>query len=107
MARRRLAAFVAVGLAVALALAFFVSPVASSNPDGLDRVASDQGLADQEAAHRTDDGPPAGDGVRGVGSDRLGTGLAGVIGVGATFALAGGGLVLVRRARRRPGRAGG
>ena len=101
MARRRLAVFVAAGLLVALALAFFVGPEASSKPDGLNRVAVDQGFADREAAHRTADGPLAGYGVRGVGSERLSTGLAGVIGVGVTFGLAGGGLLLVRRARRR------
>ncbi|HKE76264.1 MAG TPA: PDGLE domain-containing protein [Acidimicrobiales bacterium] len=101
MARRRLAVFVAAGLLVALALAFFVSPEASSKPDGLNKVAIDQGFADKETAHRTADSPLAGYGVRGVGSDRLSTGLAGVIGVGATFGIAGGGFLLARRARRR------
>jgi hypothetical protein len=39
------------GLAVALLLAFLVSPEASGEPDGLNKVAIDQGSADQEQAH--------------------------------------------------------
>ena len=104
MARRRLALFVAAGLAVALALAFFLGPEASSQPDGLNRVAIDQGFADEEAGHRLDDSPLddsplAGYQVKGVDGDRLSTGLAGAIGVTVTFVLAGG-LFLVLRRRR-------
>jgi hypothetical protein len=101
MTRVRLAAFVAAGLLVALALAFFVSPEASSKPDGLNRVAIDQGFSDAERPHRTEDSPLAGYGVRGVGSDRLSTGLSGVIGVAVVFTLAGGAFVVIRRARGR------
>lgn len=96
MSRGRLALFVASGLAVALALAFFLGPRASRQPDGLDRVAIDQGFSGEETAHRTEDGPLAGYGVDG---DRLSTGLSGIIGVTVTFALAGG-LFLVLRRRR-------
>jgi cobalt/nickel transport system permease protein len=99
MTRRRLALFVAAGLAVALALAFFLGPEASSQPDGLNRVAIDQGFADEEAGHRLEDSPLAGYQVKGVDDDRLSTGLAGAIGVTVTFALAGG-LFLVLRRRR-------
>jgi hypothetical protein len=98
----RLAVFVAIGLVVALALAFFVSPEASSKPDGLNKVAIDQGFSDQEKSHASEDSPLAGYGVRGVGDDRLSTGLSGVIGVGVTFALVGGVVFVVRRSRRRP-----
>ena len=48
-----------VGLAVAFALAFFVSPYASSEPDGLERVAIDNGFADQAQEHALADGPLA------------------------------------------------
>ena len=44
---RRSPLFVVLGLAVALAFAFFVSPLASSEPDGLERVAIDQGFEEQ------------------------------------------------------------
>ena len=104
--RLRLTVFVVAGLAVAAALAFFVSPHASSEPDGLNRVAADEGFADQESNHALDDTPTAGYAVRGVDDDRLSTGLAGLIGVGVTFALAGGLFLVVRHtgARRREGR---
>jgi cobalt/nickel transport system permease protein len=102
MVRTRLAAFIAAGLLVALALAFFVSPEASSKPDGLNKVAIDEGFAGQEQAHDLEDSPLAGYGVEGVDDDRLGTGLAGIAGVGATFALAGGLFLVIRRLRPHP-----
>jgi cobalt/nickel transport protein len=97
----RLTAFVLAGLAVAAVLAFFVSPQASSEPDGLNRVAIDKGFAEQESNHALDDTPTAGYEVRGVDDDRLSTGLAGLIGLGATFALAGGLFLVVRRTGQR------
>lgn len=100
-ARVKLTALVVAGLAVALALAFFVSPHASSEPDGLTKVAIDEGFADQETAHDLADSPLAGYGVDGVEDDGLSTGLAGVIGVAVVF-LFGAGLVFVaRRTRER------
>jgi hypothetical protein len=105
--RRRLGfgAFIVGGLVVALALAFFVSPSASGQPDGLNKVAIDEGFADTESQHALDYTPTAGYEVRAVDNDRVSTGLAGVIGVAVTFALAGGVLLMVRRTRHsRPTR---
>lgn len=99
-ARLGFGAFVVAGLAVALVLAFFVSPSASGDPDGLDKVASDTGFAATETDHAADDAPTAGYEVRGVDNDRMSTGLAGVIGVAVTFAVAGGVMLVVRRTRR-------
>jgi cobalt/nickel transport protein len=99
-ARFGFGAFIAAGLIVALVLAFFVSPSASGDPDGLDKVAIDKGFADTETDHAFGDAPTAGYEVRGVDDDRLSTGLAGVIGVAVTFAVAGGVMLVVRRARR-------
>jgi hypothetical protein len=99
----KLPLFVGAGLAVALLLAFLVSPHASSKPDGLNKVAIDQGFDNQQKPHALGDGPLAGYGVDGVDNDRLSTGLAGVIGVAATFALGLGFFALVRRGRRLPG----
>lgn len=93
-------AFIAAGLIVALVLAFFVSPSASGNPDGLNKVAIDKGFADAEKDHAFGDAPTAGYEVRGVDDDRLSTGLAGIIGVAVTFSVAGGAMLIVRRARR-------
>jgi cobalt/nickel transport system permease protein len=84
-----------VGLVVAAALAFFVGPLASSKPDGLEKVAADHGL--QASEHALDGSPTAGYEVRGVGDERLATGLAGLVGVAVTFAVAGGVVLLVRR----------
>lgn len=102
--RRRvsLGAFVVAGLAVSAALAFLVSPEASSEPDGLDKVAIDEGFADEEANHALEDAPTAGYGVEGVDDDRLSTGLAGLIGVAVTFLLAGGLFLVVKRTSRSP-----
>ena len=99
-ARTRLALFIGLGLAVAFALAFFVSPEASSKPDGLNKVAIDEGFADQQTAHATADGPLAGYGVEGVDNDRLGTGLAGIIGVAVTFTIVGGAVLALRQVAR-------
>jgi PDGLE domain len=104
MTKVKLAVFIGAGLVVALILAFFVSPQASSQPDGLNRVAIDEGFAGQEAPHGLEDSPVAGYGVEGVDDERLSTGLAGVVGVAVTFAVVGGGFLALRHARRRRGR---
>src|SRR3954467_3039035 len=106
--RRRTAtigAVVATGLAVALMLAFFVSPHASSQPDGLEKVAADKGL-DTGAQARPGAGPLADYSVQGVDDSSISTGVAGVIGVAVTFVV-GLGLFLVLRAVRRRSRSMG
>ncbi|MBO3458600.1 PDGLE domain-containing protein [Aetokthonos hydrillicola Thurmond2011] len=47
-------ALIIAGLGIALLMAVFLSPFASQNPDGLDRVAKDQGFDKKELEH-----PPA------------------------------------------------
>ena len=94
-------AFVGVGLIVALLLAFVVAPHASSDPDGLNKVAADEGFADEAGAHALEDAPTAGYDVRGVEDDGLSRGLAGIIGVGVTFALGFGLFALVRKNNKR------
>ena len=86
MDRKNLTLFVVGGLIVALGLAFFVSPLASSSPDGLNKVAIDKGFSDTEKDH-TLEGPLAGYGVKGVDDEKLSTGLAGIIGVAVTFGI--------------------
>jgi len=99
--RVKLSLFVAAGLGVALLLAFVVSPEASSQPDGLEKVAIDKGFIDTATDHGLAGSPLADYGVEGVGNERLSTGLAGIIGVGVTFAL-GLGLFGLLRLGRRP-----
>ncbi|MDQ3217810.1 MAG: PDGLE domain-containing protein [Actinomycetota bacterium] len=77
--------FVLGGLLVAIALALLVSPFASGNPDGLNKVAIDQGFDDTAEQHALEDGPLAGYGVRGIDNQRASKGLSGLIGVVATF----------------------
>ncbi|MGH9133556.1 MAG: PDGLE domain-containing protein [Ilumatobacteraceae bacterium] len=94
---------VVTGLVVALALAVFVSPFASSSPDGLEKVAAEKSL-DTEADDHALAGSPLGDyGVEGVDDERVATGLAGLIGVGVTFGVGLGVFALVKATRRRPG----
>jgi cobalt/nickel transport system permease protein/cobalt/nickel transport protein len=86
--RRNVLLFIVGGLIVALGLAFFVSPFASSSPDGLNKVAAEEGFSDAEGEHATAEGPLAGYGVEGVDDDSLSTSLAGIIGVAITFGVA-------------------
>ena len=94
---RRTKIVVLVGLLVALALAGIGSYYASSDPDGLTKVSEDEGFARSEKQHDLADSPLAGYDTKEVNSDRLSGGLAGVIGVGVTFAIAAGAAVLIRR----------
>ncbi|MFJ9834556.1 energy-coupling factor ABC transporter permease [Streptomyces sp. NPDC101169] len=72
------------GLVTSLVLAGFVSFYASANPDGLEKVAHDQGIDKKTEKHTSSDSPLADYGVRDVSDSRLSGGLAGVIGVGVT-----------------------
>lgn len=95
------AAVLAAGLVVALLLAGVASSFASTAPDGLEKVAGDQGFLGTADAHALDASPVAGYAVDGVDDERLATGAAGVAGVLVTFALGTGLFLLVRR---RPAR---
>jgi hypothetical protein len=97
--RSSITVFVVLGLGVALTFAFFVSPLASSQPDGLERVAIDQGFEGRAATHAMAGGPLADYAVTGVDNSWLSTGLSGVIGVVLCF-LIGAALVLAIRAIR-------
>ncbi|MFJ9028954.1 energy-coupling factor ABC transporter permease [Streptomyces sp. NPDC102274] len=89
----------ATGLVTALVLAGFVSFYASASPDGLEKVAADQGIDRKTEPHHTADSPLADYGVKDVGDARISGGLAGVIGVGATVAVGSGVFWAVRRRR--------
>ncbi len=79
--------FIVAGLLVGLALALFLSPFASSKPDGLEKVATDEGFDGTVGDHDTADSPLADYGVEGVDNEKLGTALAGLIGVLLTFGI--------------------
>jgi cobalt/nickel transport protein len=98
-------AFAVIALLVCLALAGVVSYYASSRPDGLNKVAMDKGLAENEKASATADSPLAGYSTKDVDNQRLSGGLAGVVGVGVVLLIAGGVAYVVRR--RSPDEADG
>jgi hypothetical protein len=97
--RRRggLLGFILIGLAVTAILAAIVSGFASSAPDGLNKVAEDEGFIDQARDHDLSDSPVAGYEVQGVDNSRLSKGMAGLIGITVTFAVGTGLFLLVRR----------
>jgi len=70
------------------ALAVFVSPFASSAPDGLERVAADQGFQTEAAERPVWDVSPLPDyQLPGIESEKVAKAVAGLIGTLALFAL--------------------
>lgn len=95
--------FTALALAVAVGLATAASPFASSSPDGLEKVAQEQGfLQDGRLAAAQEGAPAPGYAFPGVEDERLATGLAGFTGTLLVFAV---GYGLARVVVRRPPRA--
>jgi cobalt/nickel transport protein len=99
--RTRNRAFMISGLGIALLIAVFLSPFASSNPDGLDRVAQDQGFekkaAEEPIAHKLPFYQVFEEyQLRGV-PEQIATPAAGLIGTLVVFGLAwGAGKILIR-----------
>jgi cobalt/nickel transport protein len=91
---------VVTGLVVSLVLAGGVSYYASSQPDGLEKVAGDIGFLDSAKESAVEDGPLAGYGVAGVENERISGGLAGVIGVASTAAVSFGLFYALRRFKK-------
>jgi cobalt/nickel transport protein len=95
--------FLIAGLLLAIGLALVVSPFASSSPDGLEKVATDKGFLETAKDHLFADSPLADYAVKGVGNERLSTGLSGLIGVLLTFGVGWGLFALVRGRRSGSG----
>ena len=92
--------FTILALAVAVGLGVAVSPYASSSPDGLERVARDNGFLDRGEVHAVQEDAPVPDyAFPGVGDPRLATGLAGFVGAMGVFVL---GYGVAWAVRRRP-----
>lgn len=75
------------GLLLAFLLAGFFSGYASSSPDGLEKVAGDQGFLEAGRDSGFAGSPLADYAVRGIDDERLAGGLAGVLGVLMTVAV--------------------
>ena len=81
--------FLISGFVISLFLAGVVSFYASSNPDGLEKVAQDIGFLDTAKEHTNADGVLADYGVKGIDNERASVGVAGVIGVIGTAIVGG------------------
>ena len=92
--------FIGIGLIVALVLAFFVSPMASTSPDGLAKVASDNSLDSGAKASPAANSPTANYETKGVSNAKVSKGLSGVIGVVLTLGLGWGLFASMKRLRR-------
>lgn len=78
--------FAVIGLGIAVSLALFVSPFASTSPDGLEKVAEDHGFI--ERAREAGDFAPLPDyAVAGIKNEAVATGLAGLAGTLIVFAV--------------------
>jgi cobalt/nickel transport protein len=85
---KRLWPFVLAALGVCLLLAVIVSPFASSAPDGLERVAQDQGFLQKAEGSQLWEASPIPDyAMPGVRASGLSTGLAGLAGTLIVFGL--------------------
>ena len=97
--------FAAVALAVAVGLALFLSPFASSSPDGLERVAGDKRFEHTAEVRASQDRSPVPHyAFPGSENERLATAAAGFVGTLGVFALGYGvARVAVRRRERGAG----
>jgi cobalt/nickel transport protein len=99
MTRIKTSMFLALALAVAVGLAVFASPYASSSPDGLEQVAGSKGFLDDGRLHTIQESSPVPDyAFPGIHDPRLATALAGLVG---TLLVAVVGVSVVKLARRR------
>ena len=94
--------FVVGGVLAALGLAAFLSPFASTSPDGLNKVAADHGFSDEAKGHALAESPVAGYTVEGVRNEKVSKAGSGIIGVLVTFAA---GLLLFKALGARRSRA--
>lgn len=77
--------FVWIGLGISLLLALFLSPFASSSPDGLERVAGTKGFAEKGGGRLWEHAPFKDYRLPGIKNERVSTGIAGVVGTLAVF----------------------
>ena len=80
--------FYALFFLAALSLAGGISYYASSSPDGLEKVAEDEGFLESAEDSAVSNSPLADYGLAGLDNERLSVGIAGVVGVLATAVIA-------------------
>jgi cobalt/nickel transport system permease protein len=98
--RRRVGAraFLVGGLLASLCLAAVASQFAADSPDGLERVADDQGFAASAREHATGGSVFADYATRGIDNEEVSLAVAGIVGVGLTLVVGWG---IVSAGRRR------
>ncbi|MDA8234405.1 MAG: PDGLE domain-containing protein [Clostridia bacterium] len=75
------------GLGIALLVAALFSPLASSNPDGLERVAEDQGFLHEGEGKPVINSPIPDYMIPGIKNESLATAAAGIAGTALTFGI--------------------
>ncbi len=104
MRRIPLLVFIALALAVAVGLGTAVSPWASPNPDGLEKVAEEKGFLEEATSNSIQDDSPIPDyAFPGIENERVATGVAGFVGTLGIFVVGFGIAWLLRRATRPRG----
>jgi len=87
--KRRLKGFIWIGLGISLLLALFLSPFASSSPDGLEKVAETKGFLEKAEGLSFWKYAPLPDyAIPWIKNERVSTALSGLIGTLAIFFLA-------------------
>jgi cobalt/nickel transport protein len=90
---------IVIGLLIALIVAFFLSPLASSLPDGLEKVAHDYGFIAQSEKGSILKSPMPDYAFPGIKNEKMATAISGLLGTLAIFGI-GYGLALLLRRRR-------
>ena len=100
---RRLTGFVFIGLGICLLLALFLSPFASSKPDGLEKVAETHEFAGKGEGPKLWDRAPFRDySFPGIKNEKVSTALAGFLGTLSIFFLVIGLGKLIKRPLAQP-----
>jgi cobalt/nickel transport protein len=87
--KRRLDGFVLIGLGMALLLVLFLSPLASTSPDGLEKVAETKGFAEKAESWKFWKHAPLSDYTfPWIKDKKISTALSGVVGTLAIFSIA-------------------
>ncbi|MEW6068966.1 MAG: PDGLE domain-containing protein [Nitrospirota bacterium] len=74
-------------LIIGIICSFFLSPIASSHPDGLEKVAEDQAFIDRGAGEPLINSPIPDYTMPGISNERWATGIAGIVGTLIVFAV--------------------
>ena len=100
--KNQLKGFLWIGFGVSLLLALFLSPFASSSPDGLEKVAEHHGFAEKGERGTLWQYAPFRDyAIPGIKNEKLATAIAGLIGTVGIFMIAIGLGKILKQTKRR------